>query len=807
MEDRVLNAALAGLLHDIGKFSQRAGEGLTETWDEQAQRDYGYRHALASYGFVRKFVPSEWLEALSGAAYHHRPKKLADYLVQLADRLSAPERESDEDTRAPYLQTIFSRVQSSETAPTSSYWPLARLRYDNEKALFPTEGEPPEWKESYRQGYEALWKDFERECTGRGLTTRTSLSKAAYLENLLALLQEFTWSVPSAYWKSVPDVSLFDHLRTTAALAACLAADERDDKWCESVMADLTHGRPSQEAALLVSADFSGLQDFIYTLSSSGAAKSLRARSFYLQLLSEIVALKVLDDLGLPLVNLIYVGGGGFELLAPIAAQDKLPRLAQTLVDNLLRAHQGALGLTLEWQAVRAGEFETFNQVREELRKRLNRKKRQPFGHGSVATLAQQIGTPLTLGGDPLEFCRVTGDDWDVHKDKEGTFKTGFVLSLEELGYKLPRATHLVLFSEAVAPAGRPRNWQEALNLFGYHAEILTPQDETLGDKPRGLVRLYRIDGSNLGAEGSFLPELQRQSQVVLAERPVAKLIPRNPRGEVLTFDELAEEKSKGIKRWGVLRMDVDNLGKVFRTGLGESASLSRIASLSFGLRLFFDGWLPHLAADDLKDKLYIQYSGGDDVFVVGAWDALPEFALRVRESFRKFTGGNPAFTLSGGIAVVEAKFPLYQAARLAGEAEEEAKDFKQGNQEKNAINFLGHTSSWEEFADALDDAKRLTEWSEKRFIPRALLQVVLSLYYQAKQARADARKAGRPKPQYGRWTWMAAYQLTRMEKDAKPDARDGIREIQETFLKPDAQTEHWGFVARWAHYLARGGK
>ena len=37
MDDKVLMAALAGLLHDVGKFAQRAGIGLTETWDDDAK--------------------------------------------------------------------------------------------------------------------------------------------------------------------------------------------------------------------------------------------------------------------------------------------------------------------------------------------------------------------------------------------------------------------------------------------------------------------------------------------------------------------------------------------------------------------------------------------------------------------------------------------------------------------------------------------------------------------------------------------------------------------------------------------------
>ncbi|MDW8101235.1 MAG: hypothetical protein RML36_17335, partial [Anaerolineae bacterium] len=56
------------------------------------------------------------------------------------------------------------------------------------------------------------------------------------------------------------------------------------------------------------------------------------------------------------------------------------------------------------------------------------------------------------------------------------------------------------------------------------------------------------------------------------------------------------EVQSKGIQRLGVLRMDVDNLGKLFAEGFGENATLSRVAALSFAISLFFEGWVEVLA-------------------------------------------------------------------------------------------------------------------------------------------------------------------------------------------------------------------
>ncbi len=805
LKPQVWQAALAGLLHDIGKFSQRAGITPSELLDKDPHTSFKYEHALASYDFVRKAVPVDWRPALSGVAYHHNPQSIRDRWVQLADWMSAAERVEDEDTQAPYLQTVFARVNGFDQP---SFWPLASLDFTRQDALFPRSISRSGSKDTTRAEYGKLWQAFESDCRRRGLTPDTSLEPIAFLENLLAALQEFTWCIPSSYYKSVPDVSLYDHLRTTSALAACLAADERDDSWCQSVLEDLKTNRASQPAALLVGGDFSGIQDFIYTLTSSGAAKSLRARSFYLQILGELIAFDVLSDLGLPITNLIYAGGGKFNLLAPVGVENQLDPLAQSLADRLLHAHRGALGLTLAWESVRADEFVRFGQVYDRLGQSLGRHKRRPFSQASAAVLAQQIGAPLTSANDPLRVCAVTGDDWDVEqRETDGDFKTRFVWSLEHLGQDLPRATHLVLTPTRSSDSSRPHTWQEALSRFGFDPVIVTSTRSVPAVAAQDLVRIWRLDPARRADERELLANL-RTSQLVLSDHPIPKRAPLDDRGNVITFDDLAEKQSTGIKRWGVLRMDMDNLGRLFRSGLGENASLSRIASLSFGLRVFFEGWLPQLVGDDLRDKIYIQYAGGDDLFVVGAWDALPEFALRIRASLRDFTSGNPAFTLSGGIAVVESKFPLYQAARLAAGAEDAAKSFRRTEgREKDAITFLEDTYDWESFARVKDHALELATWSRNRWVPKSLFQVILSLYWQAQRARQEARRAGKPTPLYGRWMWMAAYQLTRMAKSASEQAAPGIRTIQQSFLTPGDESREWGFAARWAHYLVRGGE
>ncbi|PMB45039.1 type III-A CRISPR-associated protein Cas10/Csm1, partial [Fischerella thermalis CCMEE 5205] len=188
-------------------------------------------------------------------------------------------------------------------------------------------------------------------------------------------------------------------------------------------------------------------------------------------------------------------------------------------------------------------------------------------------------------------------------------------------------------------------------------------------------------------------------------------------KGFIIRANEMAK-KAKGINRLGYLRMDVDNLGRIFAEGLGDNKTLPRIAGLSRQMSYFFKVYLNSLAdfrqencldsnkliADILqkkaefltanrRDNLLFIYAGGDDLFVSGTWNEVVEFAFDVYQSFRAYTGNNPDITLSGGISIDDIKFPLYKAADESGEAEENAK----GNG-KDSLGLFGQVFKWDEW-------------------------------------------------------------------------------------------------------------
>jgi CRISPR-associated protein Csm1 len=846
MDDHVLNAALAGLLHDIGKFAQRADIGLSEEWDQEVKsRLYGtgYEHALYSGDFAKLYVPEAFNPLLS-AAYHHAPKTELDRLIQLADRLAAGERDVDRTRHPKQLQSIFCRVKLNDqtSSPAKRFYPLAALAL-KDTVLFARDAEE---KAVVADLYKALWDGIERRVEWRGFATeaeelQTTLTseaeKLAYLENMLALMQRYTWCIPSAYYHSVPDVSLYDHSRMTAALAVCLIDCQPDQiaRWLDGHDQD----RP---AALLLGGDLSGVQSFIYTLSSKKAAQTLRGRSFYLQLLTEAVLRFVLRHLDIPYTNVIYSGGGHFYLLAPVSAKERLAGIQKAVTEILLTHHGTQLYLALGCAEVPTNGFqvEEFSKHWNAMHQDLGRaKQRRYLELGN--DLYSQVFQPKEHGGNKERLCSVCGEEREDAVVLEGGAEGERICRLcssfyTQIGSKLAKHRFVTLGLHAPQPSKQGTAF-DALRAFGLSVNFGKAEFET---SPERIV-VWSLDDPPEKIE--VWPAPQRDVPVTRAVRYTVNLVPywqgdreakevfeclppalkqdeeERPRlDRPKTFTHL-QYQAQGIPRLGVVRMDVDDLGEIFRRGLknekGENiATLSRIAALSFQMSLFFEGWVKKLC-DDVnrragRELIYAVYAGGDDVFLIGPWDQMPELASRIAHDFTEYAADNADVHVSGGLAFIHGKYPVYQAADDAKDALDKAKDV---DEQKDAFCFLDQEWKWRDFDGVADKFKRLIkivgEANDKEIKggglggPQAILQVLQQLA----RDEADTAKRLKGRPVWGPWMWRGVYQLERMAEREKKNKElfKAIEDIRNDLSGNEYRDiAQWGAAARWAQLWLR---
>ncbi|MCG2787965.1 MAG: type III-A CRISPR-associated protein Cas10/Csm1, partial [Anaerolineae bacterium] len=567
----------------------------------------------------------------------------------------------------------------------------------------------------------------------------------------------------------------------------------------------------------------------IYTITNKGATSALRGRSFYLQLLTEAAARFTLRELGLPITNLIYGGGGNFYILARASDKTKLDDLRQKISRILYQHHQGDLYIAIAGQELKASDFmrpasgnHPLSSKWGELARELAKVKNQRFSELTEKELAI-LFEPQGHGGNEDEECQVCGREHpqttEVNKKQngEGVRECPACKSYESLGKDLRNANYIgwellphpgaeQQVTAQVVSAG----WEETLQDLGFRAKPTEKFDFSANTQ-----RIWALsDDALTGAPKSPGHILIRRLMVNTTPRLEDDFQTSDgqqfKKGDIKPFEKLVDE-STGIKRLGVLRMDVDNLGKLFESGLGSDATLSRIAALSSAIGLYFEGWVGKLA-EKHQDKVYAIYSGGDDLFFVGAWNEMAELAREIRRDLAKYAANHPGIHASGGIVLVNDKYPLAKAAEDAGRAEEQAKSLKWwdeagGEREKDALCFLGQPLQWARVG--LDDnAENLnTSYGLMLYLKgldnQSLVRTLLRHYEQYAEAETSRRREGtdlgkneRPQTLYGPWNWRILYTLKR---NLKSETR-----LAEKFNADPAMMEWIGLAARWAELIRR---
>lgn len=698
---------VGALLHDIGKFEFRTADRRT-------------RHSTYGDFFVGEYLSrfrcmEPIREEVRRLVAHHHDRE-ADPFLREADHLAAADRQVDgspETLRS--LVSVLTAVDIGKGDP-----PQDAHRYAPRPVDFanpfpePIPGvAPAEWKpdrEQARDEHDRAWQQFCAEVKAMPDGDLTS-----WIETFLAVARKHLSRVASAAYKSHPDISLYDHARSVAAIAVCLRE------------------APQQaEPFLLIQGDISGVQSFLYKLASrdeaKNTAKRLRGRSLFLVLLAETAARYYMRSLNLPPTNLLYCGGGHFSILAPHTdeVKAKLAEAEERVNRWLIEQHRGDLALVRASTPADRALMADFAGLMQRSGYALNRAKRQKFLAVLDESLFELPDYEETMDVCPVcqaDFVKGSGDTCPACKRHV------------ETGRRIVQAQYLVRLeggdldpaSDDFAALGA------AYKLAANWTEVVQQVENTRAER----VHVERLNDSGfLTQEGTALGN--RCPGLSFGFRPLGQYAPRDEQEEgPLDFEHLAKRNAANYPLLGVVRLDVDALGAVFASGLGEKRSLSRTATLSRELETFFSGYVNTLAEEH---DMYITYAGGDDLFAVGSWINALEFSRALRRDFGCFSGGNPNLTFSGGLLFCKPDFPIGRAAEAAGELEERAKDCAG----KNALCLFDEAVAWDRLDELLafgDDLLYLvTEAAPDDRLPRSFVHRLLNL----EAERRAANKAGK---------------------------------------------------------------
>lgn len=463
---------------------------------------------------------------------------------------------------------------------------------------------------------------------------------------------------------------------------------------------------------LFVGGDLSGIQNFLYNISSKKAALSLRGRSFSL----DDYMKKVYKELGKQLSsqNEIYNGGGKFYFITEDSQENrnKIKEFAKEQSKKIWQEHFGQLAINIA--------YIPFDYVENGEKQRV---RLENGNEGNIGLLFNAISEKFK-------------------KQKQQKFKD---LLIED-------------YNKFFEPISVPEKVQVC---------------DVTGIETDNLVSVTKDD--ELKVLQSVKEQIDKGIELKTKECGY------------FNFSDYTKIGEKEATYLGVLRMDVDGLGGRFAKGFDNWEEYNAFSSelLEFfdrnNIQHFFD-----------KDFVELIYSGGDDIFAVGRWDKVIDFAERLHgEVDKKFEKED--IHISGGMVIVNDKFPISKSAELSGEAESKAKQNEYNGLKKNSLTLFNETVSWKyEFESIKNHKEKLLNLIDKDEMPKSILHQIMYYYELSKQKENDYK-----------YLWHSAYYITRFMDGKAQEIVDFCTTLR-TELAEKKKLKLWAIASRWAELLLK---
>lgn len=786
--------ALAALFHDIGKVLNRTKEGYRENHTELTKSFLD--ELMNRCENIKKFVDVGIFSKI--ASHHHegvsnllKPKQLSDErerflatIISRADNFSSSERAEDEDAiqsnrTQSRMRSIFYNLKfdNEEENKEDGFYEIKDLKPEN--VFFKKENQPDTGKETTQ----SLYKDIAKKITDEITRVEANDNFNLFFSSVLHILEKYLALIPSSTQFDKQDISLFDHLSTTSAIAVVYYSYLEQNQINNVSELDRLEKDERAKPFILLQGDISGIQNFILKIEGSnprGLVKTLRGRSFYVSALSRAASLKLVSEFKVVQSNIFLDAGGKFSVLLPNIsdAKDKIKEIRGELDEFFFSKFAGLLNLNLTdpvemgVKDFTVGESESdggFLGIYNKLGyKNQIAKSHKFFDLLSDSNMTDKFLDTLYTDLNKNGICDLCG----TFPRKEKEDKCSLCLAMEKIGQNIIKDGFWILYS---------KNNKDSSD------EIVPGVYLTLLNKDKDKDLKERLSDA-LAADRFF--EVEKDSPIIGARRWINNHLPlgrdfpidvnsdepkddatlcyfctdrckldpdndevsrKNIKNGTLTFQCIAtysrflaskeQNKKTGEDNLGVLKADVDNLGKLFRDSMRDKFSISRLVTVSRFMNYFFTEVLQKILKEDENEKfksIYTVYSGGDDLFLIGPWLVLPDFALHLSKKFREFTG-RECITFSCGIEMFRPKFPIGRAVEIVDDSLELSKKIKdKGNITifRNTVKLFKKSSGESDFEELLKYRDKLFELCKKNnkeegegLINKVFIYKILSCY------------------------------------------------------------------------------
>lgn len=430
------------------------------------------------------------------------------------------------------------------------------------------------------------------------------------------------------------------------------------------------------DSMMIVSGDFYGIQKFIFeNISAKNASKVLRAKSAFIQIFTSYLAKYLCYKLNISEECILNDNAGKFEILSSKRDVNILDEIQKLVDEYFIENFYGLSGINICGLDCVKDDFKSkhkYKLLRENITKKLEDKKYKKFN------LHQQKNTVL---------------NYDLNINNQTLCK---VCNIRKI----------------------TKNNCSICNSFIELGKLLVKEDcAKVSSKQLGI----NIDNFVT----NFVLDKKLKSYVLKVED-----------GTPSSFEILAKNSCKdlktGIKSLGILKADVDNMG-IFLKNSDITDNFENFDVFSQSLDGFFSLFIPEMMGKKFKDT-YTVFAGGDDLFLIGAWDEIIELARYIQKEFKNFV--NNKLSISFGIAIAKPSYPVSHLAEHTELLLEEAKSI---DNKKDAITLFGETVKWDNYITTFNKLNEEFNSLKLDDIKTAFLYRLLDLVEMGKRVKYES--------------------------------------------------------------------
>lgn len=722
--------AAAALLHDLGKFIRRTKIEKNKHWE-------------LSYKYIKKYfkgfecVSDEQIDLIAGIAALHHKAELNQTISKIKNKVRLEQlneiknilnnlKSKEDRTEYKIIEKIITgdldscserklfRDEDSEEAKKkleiknaqSEYSPLIylfctlnnimseysnQIKYKNYVYFEPDslnnfKNNPIQLgvfskkiPEKIKNNLELFIKDIDYLKTFKKCTFEDCINSWDFL------FKKYTSFICSSKWEYLKDISLYNHIQTTAATAVSVYKEEHLKNKCGEYL--IIHGR------------IFDIQNYIYNGINSNIKKPMKrifTRSFIISLINILIPNILIKKIELYTFNILFCGGGTFTILIP--DEDIIKNRSREIMDDIKKEvgdlFNNKIYLEYEIQKValkidgdRTGYEKGFKIASMNLyEKKYNRTvENLVYDDSKGYAKCGDCGINYIKYDDESKLCSTCKleNDW-IEASKDRGFRNFYIdynnVNLDDIKY--PNK-----FTKSEVKEGTP------IICFSYD------EADKIKDK-YPIIDVYDIGKTYIKKTHDKCENCYGKD---ICDGPLKNKEEDNT--QLVSLDCFSH-MSENDTIIATAKIDVDDfqflLYHVYpRKIMGEvyNFSISRLANTSSFFNLFFSMHLRRIIEEKYKDSVMVLYAGGDDIMITGNWEKVVDAVLCIKAEMRKIIGAdkneeNDNITITAAILFHNSQRPFNLVVREVGSLLEDGKNIK------NCVNLNGKILTFKELQE-----------------------------------------------------------------------------------------------------------